>query len=113
MVVQPAPSAPFIMAQAEFLLQVLIITLDAPAQFGGIDQPRKAGIGRQGGQPVFGWFRLLGGPFHQQPFFVRLFGLGHRAKPQTCEARGEGLAIFTPGDHLPSFGRLAEGQVLG
>ena len=36
-VVEPAPSAAFIVAEPEFLLEILIIALDAPAQLCLID----------------------------------------------------------------------------
>src|SRR6202163_4174081 len=36
--VEAAPSAPFIMAEPDLLLEFLIVALDAPAQLGEIDQ---------------------------------------------------------------------------
>jgi hypothetical protein len=43
-VVEVAPPAPFIVTQAEFLLELLIIALDPPAQFGQVDQPIEGDI---------------------------------------------------------------------
>ena len=36
---EAAPAAPFIITQAEFLLEFLVIALDPPAQLGQVDQP--------------------------------------------------------------------------
>src|ERR1700747_25638 len=41
MVVETAPPAPFIIAEAEFLLQLLVVALDPPSQLGEIDQTSK------------------------------------------------------------------------
>src|SRR5215471_13591400 len=41
MVMETAPPAPLIIAEAEFLLQLLIVALDAPAQLDEIDQTLK------------------------------------------------------------------------
>jgi hypothetical protein len=38
MVVKAAPSAPLVMAKTQLLLEVLVVPLDAPAQFCGVDQ---------------------------------------------------------------------------
>ena len=35
---EATPAAPFIVAEPDLLLEFLIVALDAPAQFGGIDQ---------------------------------------------------------------------------
>jgi hypothetical protein len=52
------PAAALIMAEADFLLEVLIITLDTPD------------VRVDGCEPVFGGFGLTLGPFDEQ----RLFG---------------------------------------
>lgn len=49
-VVEAAPVAALVVTQAEFLLQLLIVALDAPAQFGLIDRGAAGGSGIQGGQ---------------------------------------------------------------
>src|ERR1700750_2893657 len=56
--VKAAPAASFIVAEAKFLLQVLVIALDPPPALGVSDEGCKGGIGRQGGEPVFGRVRL-------------------------------------------------------
>jgi hypothetical protein len=44
MVMEASPPAPFIIAEAEFLLQLLVVALDPPSQLGDIDQTRKADL---------------------------------------------------------------------
>jgi hypothetical protein len=51
--VEAAPASAFVVAKTDFLLEVVIIALDAPAQLGQIDETLKADVLRQGGQPVF------------------------------------------------------------
>ena len=36
---EAAPSAPLVVAETDLLLEFLIVTLDAPAHFGKIDEP--------------------------------------------------------------------------
>ncbi len=69
---ESALASALIMARTEFLLEVLVIALNAPAQLGSVDQEFAAGIGGRGGQPVFGWLSFASGPFDQAPFL----GLG-------------------------------------
>src|SRR5271167_3591580 len=49
------------MTKPHFLLEVLVIALDPPAEFGAIDQFFEADIGGQGRQPVLGRLRLVAG----------------------------------------------------
>ena len=35
---EATPTAPFVVAESEFLLEVLVVPFDPPAQFGAIDQ---------------------------------------------------------------------------
>lgn len=44
------PAAPLVMAEPEFLLEFLIVALDAPAQLGGADQRRERSVGGESGQ---------------------------------------------------------------
>ena len=70
-----SPAASFVVTQAEFLFQFLVIAFDDPAMFGQVHQFPQTNIGRQGGQPVLGGFRFPGWPFDEQPFFrMRLRG---------------------------------------
>src|SRR5436305_2091401 len=86
---EAAPAAPFIVSQAQFLFQLLIIALDAPAQFRQIDQALEGHVRRDGGQPVFGGLGLTLGPFDQQPFLVPRLGppLVTMGGPHPNEAR--------------------------
>ena len=71
---EAAPTASFVVAQPEFLLQFLIIPFDDPAMFGQMNEFYQGGVGRQSGEPVLGWFRFPGRPFDQQPFFWMRLG---------------------------------------
>jgi hypothetical protein len=51
------------MAEPKFLLQLLIIAFDAPAQFCDIDQTVECNVLGQGREPVFGRLRLVLRPF--------------------------------------------------
>src|SRR5580704_13989632 len=42
---EASPCAPLVMAEADFLLEVLIITLDSPAQLGEIDEVAERHVG--------------------------------------------------------------------
>ena len=63
--VEAAPTASFVVSQAQFLFQLLVIAFDAPAQLGQIDQAIKGHIRREGGQPILGGFGPALGPFDQ------------------------------------------------
>ena len=68
MMMKATPAAPLVMIEPELLLELLIIALDAPAQFGEIDHAIECGIGGQRREPIFGRFGLVLRPFDQQPF---------------------------------------------
>ena len=73
MVVEAPPTSSFVMPESNFLLEILIISLNAPAQLCSIDQPSKADCFGQSGQPVFGRLVLTFWPFDQEPFFRSAF----------------------------------------
>jgi hypothetical protein len=110
---QAAPAASLVVPEAKFLLELLIVPLDPPAQLGPINQILKANRLWQCGQPVFGRLGLVLRPLDQQPLLGRLFGLGHRTDAQTGKAGGEGFTVLAPGDPLSDRGRLAKCQRLG
>src|ERR1700692_1758197 len=64
-----SPTASFVVTQAEFLLQLLIVAFDDPAMFGQVHQVHQGDIGRYSRQPILGWFGFSGWPFDEQPFF--------------------------------------------
>ena len=68
MVMKAAPSAALEMAQPNLLLELLIIALDAPAQFGDVDQAIEGYGVWQRREPVFGRLGLALRPLYQQPF---------------------------------------------
>ncbi|MGY4298747.1 hypothetical protein ACVWXN_006842 [Bradyrhizobium sp. i1.4.4] len=51
---EATPAASFVVSEPDLQLEFLIVTLDAPAQLGEIDQLLKAKSLRQRGEPVFG-----------------------------------------------------------
>src|SRR3954451_13393567 len=114
---EAAPAPSFVVPEAQFLFQLLIIALDPPAQFGQIDQAIERHVRRNGGQPVFGGLALTLGPFDQQPFLVPRLGPPLVAvggpHPNPGKARGQRTrAPFAPGDRLPAGRRQAERQRL-
>jgi hypothetical protein len=48
MMMEAAPSAPFIMAEPDLLLELLIIAFDAPPQLRSVDQIAECDVGWQG-----------------------------------------------------------------
>ena len=67
-VVVPArPGTPLEVVQAQAVLEVAVVVLDAPADLGRTDQVGDRGVGRQVGQPVIGRRLDAVRPFDQQP----------------------------------------------
>src|ERR1700756_5742951 len=67
MMVEAAPAASLVVPKPDFLLELLIIPLKAPAQLGKIDEPLEAHVLRQRREPVFGRLCFPLGPLDQQP----------------------------------------------
>src|ERR1700758_5372925 len=67
--VEAAPPAPFIIAEAEFLLELLIIALDPPSQLCQIAQTIEGGLFGQGGKPILGRLVFVSRPLAKNPFF--------------------------------------------
>ena len=57
-----AGDPPLVTTKAEFLREVLVVTLDPPAQLGGVCQGTAADVRGQRGQKVFGRLGLCFGP---------------------------------------------------
>ena len=70
-----APTSSFIMAEAELLLELLVVPLDPPAQLGKSNEALERGIGGKVGKPELGRLDLAFGPLDQEPEF----GPGRRA----------------------------------
>src|SRR5258707_14519626 len=65
--VKATPASSLVVAQAELLLKLLIVSFNAPAHFGCLDQLHKRGINGQRRQPILGRLGLIYRPFDQQP----------------------------------------------
>jgi hypothetical protein len=63
--VKAAPASSFIVAQSEFLLQLLVVTLDDPAMLRYPHQIFKWDGSGQSGEPVLGRFCLLARPLDE------------------------------------------------
>src|SRR6516165_3326510 len=113
-----SPASTFIVIEAEFLLELLIVALDPPAQFGRLHKARERRIGWQSGKPIFDRCAFALRPFDEQPFS----GVGLRApvismrrmNAQAGETGAERLVdAFTPCDLTPGAGRQRLGDLLG
>ena len=125
--VETAPAAPFVIAKAKLLLELLIIALDPPAQFGDVDQLIKGNILEHDGKPIFRRLGFALRPLDQQPFFRAWLGQlgvamphgsspwakGPRSHPLPCEARSEPVgAALAPRNGVPCSCRQAESEGL-
>src|SRR5215218_11247045 len=66
--VKATPAPPLKVVEAQFLLQLLVVSFDPPAHLGGADQVDQGGRRRQGRQPVLARLLLSFRPLDQQPF---------------------------------------------
>jgi hypothetical protein len=71
MVVKAAPAAPFVIAETEFLFELLIIALDPLSQLGKINQTLEADILGQSGKPILGRLGFSFRPLDQPPFWAQ------------------------------------------
>ena len=105
---KPAPAATFIMAKADFLLEIMVVTFDPPSAFGDRNKLLQRDICWKCGEPVFDWGFITLGPFHHEPLFgsrltafdVAMGGSdmnGGEASAQRC------IAAFAPGHRLPGL----------
>src|SRR5260370_21404297 len=67
---EAAPAAALIVAEADFLLEVVIIAVDAPPKLGDVDEAAERHILVDGCEPEFGGRGLVLGPFDEQCFFA-------------------------------------------
>src|SRR5713101_8286486 len=93
--------------RSDLLLELLIVALDAPAQFGEIDQLAEADLLRQGREPVFGRFLFALRPLDQQPLLRSVFSQAvtmsnQNAHPRKARAQPVGRT-FPPLDLAPGF----------
>jgi hypothetical protein len=99
---EAAPPTPFKMAEPKLLLKLLIVALDAPAQFGDVDQPAERDVFRKGREPVFGRLVLALGPLDQQPLFRSALGelVITMRDPTRTRANREDSHSAVPSRHL-------------
>src|SRR5579862_2528810 len=73
-VVKASSPSSFVVIEPELLFQLLIVALDAPSQFGGLDERFDGHVWRQGREPVFRRRAFTVGPFDQQPLLSMRLG---------------------------------------
>jgi hypothetical protein len=112
---EAAPTAPFEVTEPDLLFEFLIVALDAPAQFGEVDQPMEGDLFGNGREPIFCRLGFTIRPLDQQPFFRTALGeiviaVGD-ANAQAGKARG-GLfgRAFAPRDCAPGLCRQGQGE---
>ena len=67
--VKASPRASIIVAEADFLLELLIVALDSPTQLGEIDEVAERHVVLDGCEPEFCGCSFILGPFDQQCLF--------------------------------------------
>src|ERR1700741_3263595 len=114
--VKAAPSPTFKMPKTDFLLELLVVALNAPAQFGEVDKTTEGDVLGKRRQKVFGRFVLAFGPLDQQPF-LRTHHMAplvapRGAHPHPGKARRQHLRrTFAPFDRVPGTLGQAERKV--
>lgn len=71
--VEAAPTAAFVMPEANFLFKLAIVALNAPSQLGRVNQLVEGDVSGQRGKPVFCRLIFVCGPLDQQPFLRARF----------------------------------------
>src|SRR5229473_4572406 len=107
------PTAALIVAEADFLLEVVIIALDAPAQLGDVDKAAERHVAVDGREPEFGGRGLALGPFDEQCLFDEpcLAPDRRNAHADAGKARLQLLvSAFSPSDGAPGVLGQAECQ---
>src|SRR5580692_10285211 len=102
---EAAPSAAFVVPEADLLLELQVVALDAPAQHGEIDELTEAGARRQRRQPVPGRRGFALWPFDQQPLLCQVFRQHitmRSAYPHARKPRGQPVGrALSPPDRTP------------
>jgi len=111
-----APASSLEVPQAEFLLELLIIALNAPAQFCKSHEFLDRRVSRQRAEEVFGRLQLFSGPLDEQPLFLgglRWLGCARGAvHPYCCKARRQGsVGAFSSCDGAKAPRRQLHGQL--
>src|SRR5215213_11878965 len=117
MVVEAAPTTALGVPEPEFLLELLVVALNAPPELGEFDHAREANVLWQGREPVLGGLLLALRPLDQEPFLqarlsqpvIAMSG----SHPHPCKARGEPIGCaLAPGDLGPRRLRQSKRQRL-
>src|SRR5689334_15019881 len=111
--VEAAPAAALVVPKPEFLLELLVIALDAPPELGKFDHARETNVLGQGREPVLGGLLLAFRPLDQEPLLRARFAQPVVAMsgshPYPCEARSEPVSdALAPTDLGPC--RLLESK---
>ncbi len=116
-VMESAPASAFVVSQPYFLLEVLVVALDALAHLGFKHDALQRHVLSQRGQPIFHRFLLAFGPLDDKPFFgaqlrapVPAMG-GAQTNPDNARAQRE-IAAFALLGAVPLRGRQLERQFL-
>src|SRR5271157_4060112 len=115
--VKAAPSATFVVAKPDLLLEFEIVAFDPPAQLGQIDQALERDVGWQCGKPVVVRLGFALRPLDQQPLLLRrLVPLSIavcRANPPASKPRSQRrVAAVPPGHLLPGIAGKLQSQRL-
>src|ERR1700676_4540914 len=115
--VKAAPASPFIMREAKFLLQLLVVPLNAPAHHRRVDPRAQRHRRRQVAQPIVHRLWLALGPLEHEPFFLAYFAAFpvsmRRAHSDRGKARAQRrIAALAPAHRVPSTGRQLRSQLL-
>src|SRR5271168_184999 len=98
--VKAAPTAAFIVTEADLLLEFEIVALDPPAELGLVDQTLKGDVGGQRGKPIMVRFGFALRPFDHQPLLLRRFApsgvVVRRADPASRKPRGQWRVAAVP-----------------
>src|SRR6202041_1951577 len=97
---------PLEMPKPDFLLELLIVALNSPAQLGEVDQRPEGDVLGKGRKPVFDRLVLALGPLDQQPLFrsagSELVVTMRDAGADAGKTRGQPLgAALAPRDRTP------------
>src|ERR1700693_2165652 len=95
---EASPSAAFVVAEPDLLLELLVIALDAPAHFGDIDQLTERHPVVEIGEPILGGRGFALWPLDQQRLFGASGGAltGRDAHPHPGKARAQPIARAVP-----------------
>ncbi len=105
------------MAQSEFALHLLIVTVDPPTDLRQLHKVIQRDIFRNRRQTVLPWLRCPEGPVHQEPFlwpgFVQVFVPVGGTHPHREPGSHRAPSSLTPTHRLPALLRQPLGELTG